>query len=71
MSVTSVAVFLRQGSLEAVECPREDVFLLARLRNAGICGVFEDRESALRYIEKHQLPGYETQKEEESPTFAK
>jgi hypothetical protein len=68
--MTKVTVLLRQGLLETVECPREDVFLVARLRNAGICGVFEDHETAQEYIEKHQLPRqYDTpKKEEESPS---
>jgi len=41
--------------MEAVECPREEMFLLARVRGAGICGVFETRKDAQDFIEKHRL----------------
>jgi hypothetical protein len=47
-----VAVLLRDGDFEAVECPREDLFLTARVRQAGICGVFDDREAAHAFIDR-------------------
>ncbi|MBV9224181.1 MAG: hypothetical protein JOY85_09145 [Acidobacteriaceae bacterium] len=49
-------VLLKHGVLEAVECQSSEVFLLARVRGAGICGVFDDRETAENYINKHRLP---------------
>ena len=49
-------VLLKHGILEAVECQNDEVFLLARVRGAGICGVFDDRETAESYIDKHRLP---------------
>ena len=51
-----MVVLLKQGIMEAVDCPRDDIFLLARLRNAGICGVFDNRETAAAFIKKHSLP---------------
>jgi hypothetical protein len=51
-----VVVLLKHGNLEAVECESDEVFLLARVRGAGICGVFEDRQTAEIYINKHRLP---------------
>ena len=30
--------------------PRQDFFLVARLRNAGICRTFDDRASAMAFI---------------------
>ena len=56
-------VLLKQGSFETVECSLEDVFLVARLRSAGICGVFENRTRAEEFIDslsgpaEGQLPG--------------
>lgn len=55
LQVIRVVVLLKHGIMEAVECPRDDIFLLARLRTAGICGVFEDREAASAFIKKHSL----------------
>lgn len=51
-----MVVLLKHGIMEAVECHRDDVFLLARLRNAGICGVFESPAEAEQFIERHRLP---------------
>jgi hypothetical protein len=45
-----VVVLLKNGKLEAVECPDRDIFLLARLRDAGICGAFNDRPAAKAFI---------------------
>ncbi len=50
-------VLLKHGILEAVACPSDEIFLLARVRGAGICGVFDDLRSAEAYIEKHRLSG--------------
>ena len=47
-------VLLKQGAFEAVACREEDVFRLARLRNAGICGVFDDLATAETFIETQQ-----------------
>ena len=51
-----IVVLLKHGTLEAVECQNDEVFLLARVRGAGICGVFDDHETAENYINKHRLP---------------
>lgn len=45
-------VLLKDGNLEAVECQQKDIFLAARIRNAGICGTFADRAGAMAYIAK-------------------
>jgi len=44
-------VLLKDGKLEAVATPSRDVFTLARARDAGICGIFDDRANAEAYIE--------------------
>lgn len=44
------AVLLRQGTFEVVECGDGDLFHLARCREAGICGVFEDLSAAEKFI---------------------
>ena len=49
-------VLLKHGVMEAVECLSDEIFLLARVRGAGICGVFDDQPTAERYIQKHALP---------------
>jgi hypothetical protein len=55
-STRRVVVLLKHGVLEAVECERDEIFQLARIRGGGICGVFEDRSSAESYIVRHRLP---------------
>jgi hypothetical protein len=50
-----VVVLVKHGNMEAVECPRDEIFLLARVRGAGICGVFETSKDAQDFIEKHRL----------------
>jgi hypothetical protein len=50
--VTQTVVLLKQGDLEAVECQPQDIFLLARIRQAGICGVFDRRHEAEAFIAK-------------------
>jgi hypothetical protein len=57
-----VVVLLKHGVLEAVDCESDEVFLLARVRNAGICGVFDDRRTAQAYIDKHRLPAFQPQR---------
>jgi hypothetical protein len=47
-----VVVLLKNGELEAVECQDQDLFLVARVRSAGICGTFDDRPSAVAFIAK-------------------
>jgi len=61
-------VLLKHGTLEAVECQNDEVFLLARVRGAGICGVFDDRETAENYINKHRLPPDNKQAASASPS---
>ena len=46
-----IVVLLKDGNLEAVPILSRDVFSLARAREAGICGIFEDRANAEAYIE--------------------
>jgi len=46
-----IVVLLKDGKLEAVATPSRDVFTLARARDAGICGIFDDRANAEAYIE--------------------
>lgn len=43
-------VLLKNGMLEIVDCPSDAVFSLARVRDAGICGVFPNREQANHYL---------------------
>lgn len=57
-----VVVLLKHGVLEAVDCESDEVFLLAKVKNAGICGVFDDRSAAQAYIDKHRLPAVQLQK---------
>jgi hypothetical protein len=47
-----VVVLLKAGKLEAVSSESRDVFSLARARDAGICGIFDDRANAEAYIEE-------------------
>lgn len=49
-------VLLKHGELEAVECDRDEIFVLARIRGSGICGVFDHLSDAETYISKHRLP---------------
>lgn len=44
-------VLLKDGKLEAVATQSRDVFSLARAKDAGICGIFDDRANADAYIE--------------------
>lgn len=55
-STRRVVVLLRQGELEAIECERDEIFQLARVRGSGICGVFDDQAAAETYMMKHRLP---------------
>jgi hypothetical protein len=45
-----VVVLLKDGQLEALESESRDVFSLAQARDAGICGIFENRTDAQVYI---------------------
>jgi len=49
--MTSILVLLKKGGFELVRCEREDVFTIARVRKAGICGLFDDHMSAEAYVE--------------------
>jgi hypothetical protein len=51
LSLESV-VLLKAGVLQIIECPNDAVFALARIRAAGICGVFRDRKQAQDYIDR-------------------
>ena len=44
-------VLLKDGNLEAVQSESRDVFALARAKDAGICGIFENRVDAEAYIQ--------------------
>jgi hypothetical protein len=43
-------VLLKHGTLEVVACGEDDIFRLARSRDAGICGVFDDAASARSFV---------------------
>jgi hypothetical protein len=46
-----IVVLLKDGKLEAVLSESRDVFSLARAKDAGICGIFEDQANAEAYID--------------------
>ncbi len=46
------AVLLARGELDVLLCDREDVFLAARIRNAGICKVFENKDEAEEFVDR-------------------
>jgi hypothetical protein len=48
-------VLLRDCTLTIVECNRGDIFDVARERDAGICGVFEDRAPAEALVASEQM----------------
>jgi hypothetical protein len=43
-------VLLKSGYLSIVECLREAVFTAAQHNDAGICGTFENKAQAERFI---------------------
>jgi hypothetical protein len=45
-----IVVLLKNEQLTAVGCDRTDVFLVAKSRDAGICGVFDNRSLADQFI---------------------
>lgn len=47
-------VLLKYGTFEVVACEEDDVFDLARSRDAGICGVFDDAASARTFVTTQQ-----------------
>jgi len=57
--MTSILVLLKKGGFELVRCEREDVFTIARVRKAGICGLFDDPISAEAYVEGLRCAGVE------------
>lgn len=46
-----IVVLLKDGNLEAVQSESREVFSLAEARDAGICGIFENRVDAEAYIQ--------------------
>jgi hypothetical protein len=46
-----IVVLLKDGNLEAVQSESRDVFALAQTKDAGICGIFENRADAEAYIQ--------------------
>ncbi len=45
-------LLLKHGQFSIVECPHADVFVLARVRDAGICGVYKERGVAEQKVEE-------------------
>jgi hypothetical protein len=41
-----VVILLSRGALQSVSCEADDVFVVAKARNAGICGVFPNQADA-------------------------
>ena len=41
---------MAKGELQVVQCQREDVFLVARVRNAGICKVLDTKPDADAFV---------------------
>ncbi len=56
MPLVRALVLLKHNLFHIVECRIEDIFLVARMRDAGICGAFENRAAAEAFIKTHQLP---------------
>ena len=50
--VRTVVVLLKNGQFDLVECAPEDIFVVARIRNAGICGVFDNRIKAQKFVDE-------------------
>jgi hypothetical protein len=46
-----IVVLLKGGNLDAVSSESRNVFALAQARDAGICGIFENRTDAEAYIQ--------------------
>jgi hypothetical protein len=46
-----IVVLLKDGNLDAVPSESRDIFALAQARDAGICGIFENRADAEAYIQ--------------------
>lgn len=55
MQESCYAVLLRRGSLDLIACFRGELFATARILQAGICGVFDEREQAEVFVEEHQF----------------
>ena len=45
-------VLLKESRLNLLECDREEVFPTARMLDAGICGVFENRKDAKEFLDR-------------------
>jgi hypothetical protein len=50
----SFLVLLKDGIFAIVECSSREIFEVARERDAGICGVFEERELAVALVAREQ-----------------
>jgi hypothetical protein len=50
----SFLVLLKDGLFAIVECSSREIFDVARERDAGICGVFEERELADALVAREQ-----------------
>jgi hypothetical protein len=50
----SFLVLLKDGHFAIVECSSGEIFDLARERDAGICGVFDDREPAEALVAREE-----------------
>jgi hypothetical protein len=59
MAGSCFAVLLKNGILAIVECASAKVFDLARERNAGICGVFSNRQDADEFVSVHSFIGHQ------------
>jgi hypothetical protein len=51
----SFLVLLKDGFFAIVECSSREIFEVARERDAGICGVFDDREPAEALVARERL----------------
>jgi len=50
----SYLVLLKEGQFAIVECRSAEIFDVAREYDAGICGVFEERELAEALVAREQ-----------------
>jgi len=50
----SYLVLLKDGQFLIVQCGSREIFDVARERDAGICGVFEEREKAEALVTREQ-----------------
>jgi len=50
----SFLVLLKDGLFAIVECSSREIFDIARERDAGICGVFEERGPAEEFVARER-----------------